>query len=682
MKKFIALLMPLLFGLVAMAQPAPTPVKWTATAVEADATTYEVRLTADIDQGWHIYDFGPYAEDLFIATTEITINGAEKVGEINASKAPHREYDDVYEAEIGTWEGKVVFTQKVKAEAEPKTVAIEVYYGACNDQNCLPPATEQLSVKIGAAKGAEAAVAPEEAATEEFVAEEVAPAEEIATATDAVVEPIEEQSNGSLWSTLLAAAAWALAALLTPCVFPMIPMTVSFFVKGGEGGKMRALLYGVFIVALYTLPIAALILITRVVGGATVTADIFNWLATHWLPNTIFFLVFMVFAASFFGAFEITLPNSWVNKSDQNSDRKGLLGVFFLALTLVLVSFSCTGPIVGGAIIGAVSTNNDIWTPILTMLVFSTVFALPFVLFALFPSVLQKMPKSGGWLNSVKVVLGFIEVALGFKFLSTADQTYHWGLLDREIYLGIWIVVFTLLGFYLLGKLKFAHDSEVKYISVPRLALAIASFTFVTYMIPGLWGAPLKKMTGYLPPMATQDFVLTSGGTAAAVTTDDVLTVDGKAPKYSDVLHMPHGLSGFYDFDEAIAAARKAGKPLFLDFTGLGCVNCREMEERVWCDSRILESMREDFVLLALFGDSRQKAAEEDWVTTENGKTLKTIGEINSNLVFERYNIAAQPNYLILDGEGNVLASHSYDLDIENFISFLDKGKEAYSALK
>lgn len=684
MKKFIALLLPLLCGMVAMAQPAPAPVKWSATAIEADDTTYEVRLTATIEEGWHIYDFGPYAEDLFISTTEITIDGAEKVGEITASKAPHRAFDDVYEAEIGTWEGTVVFTQKVKADAEPKTLAINVYYGACNDQSCLPPASEDLTVKIGAAKG----VSPTEEATNEEVADDAAAAEEIVPtteepATDQTVAPVEEEKdNSSLWSTLLAAAAWALAALLTPCVFPMIPMTVSFFVKGGEGGKMRALLYGVFIVALYTLPIAALILITRVVGGATVTADIFNWLATHWLPNTIFFLVFMVFAASFFGAFEITLPNSWVNKSDQNSDRKGLLGVFFLALTLVLVSFSCTGPIVGGAIIGAVSTNNDIWTPILTMLVFSTVFALPFVLFALFPSVLQKMPKSGGWLNSVKVVLGFIEIALGFKFLSTADQTYHWGLLDREIYLGIWIVVFTLLGFYLLGKLKFAHDSEVKYISVPRLALAIASFTFVTYMIPGLWGAPLKKMTGYLPPMATQDFVLTSGGTAAAVTTDDVLTVDGKAPKYSDVLHMPHGLSGFYDYEEALAAARKAGKPLFLDFTGLGCVNCREMEERVWCDSRILESMREDFVLLALFGDSRQKAAEEDWTTNANGKVLKTIGEINSNLVFERYNIAAQPNYLILDGEGNVLASHSYDLDIENFIDFLNRGKEAYSALK
>lgn len=689
MKRFIALLMPLLCGLMAMAQGPVSPVKWSVTAVEADASTYEIRLTADIESGWHIYDFGPYAEDLYIATTEISIDGVEKVGAITPSKAPHRAYDDIYEAEIGTWEGKIVFTQKVKAGAKPQTAAIEVYYGACNDQNCIPPASEQLSVEIGAVKAAvaeeptEEVVAEEvtEVVAEEVTAEEIAPVAE-ATATDQVAAPETEESTNSLWSTLLAAAAWALAALLTPCVFPMIPMTVSFFVKGGEGGKMRAILYGVFIVALYTLPIAALILITRVVGGATVTADIFNWLATHWLPNTIFFLVFMVFAASFFGAFEITLPSSWVNKSDQNSDRKGLLGVFFLALTLVLVSFSCTGPIVGGAIIGAVSTNNDIWTPILTMLVFSTVFALPFVLFALFPSVLQKMPKSGGWLNSVKVVLGFIEIALGFKFLSTADQTYHWGLLDREIYLGIWIVVFTLLGFYLLGKLKFAHDSEVKHITVPRLALAIASFTFVTYMVPGLWGAPLKKMTGYLPPMATQDFVLTSGGTVAAAAADEVLTVDGKAPKYSDVFHMPHNLSGYYDLDEALAAARKEGKPLFLDFTGLGCVNCREMEERVWCDERILDRMRNDFVLLALFGDSRQKVAEEDQVTTANGKVLKTIGEINSNLVFERYNIAAQPNYLILDGEGNVLASHSYDLDIENFISFLDEGKAAYAALK
>ena len=670
MKKFFALFISLLFSAVAIAQPA-SPVKWSASAIESDGDTYEVHLTADIDQGWHIYDFGPYAEDLYISTTEITIDGAEKVGSITPSKAPHRAYDDVYEAEIGTWEGKVVFVQKVKAATEPKTLAINVYYGACNDQSCLPPASEDLTVKIGAAKGTVPA--------EEVAAEEVAPAEE--PATEAAVAPVEEKKdNSSLWSTLLAAAAWALAALLTPCVFPMIPMTVSFFVKGGEGGKMRAILYGVFIVALYTLPIAALILITRLVGGATVTADIFNWLATHWLPNTIFFLVFMVFAASFFGAFEITLPSSWVNKSDQNSDRKGLLGVFFLALTLVLVSFSCTGPIVGGAIIGAVSTTNDIWTPILTMLVFSSVFALPFVLFALFPSVLQKMPKSGGWLNSVKVVLGFIEIALGFKFLSTADQTYHWGLLDREIYLGIWIVVFTLLGLYLLGKLKFAHDSEVKYISVPRLALAIASFTFVTYMVPGLWGAPLKRMTGYLPPMSTQDFVLTSGGTAA-VATDQVLTVDGKAPKYSDVLHMPHGLSGFYHYEEALAAARKANKPVFLDFTGLGCVNCREMEERVWCDSRILESMRNDFVLLALFGDSRAAAAEEDWTTNANGKVLKAIGEINSYLVYERYGIASQPNYLILDGEGNVLASHSYDLNIDNFIAFLEEGKQVYNSL-
>ncbi len=306
-----------------------------------------------------------------------------------------------------------------------------------------------------------------------------------------------DPAGEGLLGLILVAIGWGLLALLTPCVFPMIPMTVSFFLKGSESasaGRFKASMYGLFIVLLYTVPIAAIILLTRLLGGDAVTADIFNWLATHWLPNLIFFIVFMVFAASFFGAFEITLPGWMVNKSDRNADRGGLLGVFFMALTLVLVSFSCTGPIVGSAIIGA--TAGDFWAPILTMLVFSITFALPFTFFAMFPSLLKNLPKSGGWLNSVKVVLGFIEVALGFKFLSVADQTYHWGLLDREVYLAIWIVTFTLLGFYLLGKLRFAHDSEVKTLSVGRLALAIVDFAFVVYMIPGMWGAPLKACRG------------------------------------------------------------------------------------------------------------------------------------------------------------------------------------------
>ena len=340
-----------------------------------------------------------------------------------------------------------------------------------------------------------------------------------------------EDGGKSLWALILEAIAWGFVALLTPCVFPMVPMTVSYFLKGEGGparGRMRAAMYGLFIVALYTLPIAAIILITRIVGGDAVTADIFNWLSTHWLPNIIFFIVFMVFAASFFGAFEITMPSKLVNKSDSKADTKGFGGIFFLALTLVLVSFSCTGPIVGAVLIK--STQGEFWEPIITMLAFSIAFALPFTIFALFPSVLKKLPKSGGWLNSVKVVIAFIEVALGFKFLSVADQTYHWGLLDREVYLAIWIVVFTLLGLYLLGKIRFAHDDEVKHIGVGRLTLVIAVFSFVVYMIPGMWGAPLKALSGYLPPITTQDFVLgdetpvvvtagssTASGTQAAI---------------------------------------------------------------------------------------------------------------------------------------------------------------------
>ena len=327
---------------------------------------------------------------------------------------------------------------------------------------------------------------------------------------DGVDGPIQSKGRG-IWGLILEAILWGFAMLLTPCVFPMVPMTVSFFVKGGSNpaqGRFKALMYGIFIVLLYTVPISVIIGLTWVFGGSTVTADIFNWLATHWLPNTIFFIVFMVFAASFFGAFEITMPSKLVNSSDKKSDKAGLAGVFFMALTLVLVSFSCTGPIVGTVLIK--STSGEFWTPMVTMLAFSIAFALPFTLLALFPSLLKSLPKSGGWLNSVKVVLGFIEVALGFKFLSVADQTYHWGILDREVYLAIWIVCFALLGFYLLGKLRFKYDDEVKHIGVGRLALAIVDFAFVVYMIPGMFGAPLKALSGYLPPLETQDFVIVS----------------------------------------------------------------------------------------------------------------------------------------------------------------------------
>ena len=501
------------------------------------------------------------------------------------------------------------------------------------------------------------------------------------TAAEIVPAQQDAAGGGTLWALIIEAILWGFAALLTPCVFPMVPMTVSFFMKGEGGparGRFRAAMYGFFIVALYTLPIAAIIVITRILGGDTVTADIFNWLATHWLPNILFFLVFMVFAASFFGAFEITMPSWMVNKTDAKADSKGLAGIFFMALTLVLVSFSCTGPIVGSVLIK--STSGEFWSPIVTMLAFSVAFALPFTIFAFFPSMLKKLPKSGGWLNSVKVVLGFIEVALGMKFLSVADQTYHWGLLDREIYLAVWIVTFSLLGLYLLGKIKFAHDSDMPYLGVGRLALAIITFSFVVYLIPGMWGAPLKGLSGYLPPLHTQDFVIGQVGSAAASGEPGMLlTADGKKPKHSDFLHLPHGLEGFFDLQEAEAYAAKVDKPLFIDFTGHGCVNCREMEARVWSDPQVLDILRRDYVIAALYSDDKKVLPESEWVTTDSGKVLKSLGKINSYYALKTYGVNAQPYYVLQGRDGKTLVPpRGYDLNVENFVQFLRSGIEAY----
>ena len=475
-------------------------------------------------------------------------------------------------------------------------------------------------------------------------------------------------AGSSLWGLILEAILWGFAMLLTPCVFPMVPMTISFFMKGSgspAAGRFKAMMYGLFIVLLYTVPISAIIGVTWLVGGSGVTADIFNWLATHWLPNIIFFLVFMVFAASFFGAFEITLPSKWTNSADRNSDRKGLGGVFFLALTLVLVSFSCTGPIVGTVLIK--STQGEFWAPMVTMLAFSIAFALPFTIFALFPSLLKKLPKSGGWLNSVKVVLGFVEVALGLKFLSVADQTYHWGLLDREVYLAIWIVVFTLLGFYLLGKLRFKYDSPVEHLTVKRLALAIAVFSFVVYMIPGMWGAPLKALSGYLPPMETQDFVI--GQNSGAVVTESDVT-EGE----DGMITIAHGLRAYDNLDDAVAAARRSGKRIFVDITGHGCVNCREMEARVWSDPEVLRMLREDFVILALYVDDKTKIPESEQIVTEEGRALKDVGRLNSYIALTRFGVNSQPNYFVLDRNGDILKGpRAYDLDIPAYIEFLSE---------
>ena len=631
-----------------------TTIQWESSVQELGDNRYEVQFKGKLLPGWHTYDL--HSDDSSTVLTLEPSAGLKLVGdpiEVNPSK---REYDDIFQVEMGYYYDEIILGQQVELTGKGGVLKGNINWRACEEYNCNSPEDWEFSVTIG---------------NPEAAAEEV-------TAAGA-------EGEESLWGLIIEAILWGFAALVTPCVFPMVPMTVSFFMKGSgspAAGRIKASVFGLFIVLLYTLPIAAIILITRIVGGDAVTADIFNWLSTHWLPNIIFFVVFMIFAASFFGAFEITLPSWMVNKSDRNADKGGLVGIFFMALTLVLVSFSCTGPIVGSVLIK--STAGEFWTPIVTMLAFSLVIGLAFTFLAMFPSLLQNMPKSGGWLNSVKVVLGFIEVALGLKFLSMADQTYHWGLLDREVYLAIWIVVFTLLGLYLLGKLRFAHDDELKHISVTRLALAIVSLSFVVYMLPGMWGAPLKGISGYMPPLHTQDYILdTQHISVSASTAAEPSATDNGAIKYADILHWPYDLPGYFDFNQAMEAARKADKPLFVDITGISCVNCREMEMRVWSDPRVQEILRNDYVLVALYTDDKTRLPESEWVTTENGKVLKDMGRINSYLVQKRFGVTGQPNYVLLDNQGEQLVPmRAYNLDVDAYIQFLQSGVEAYKAGK
>lgn len=628
MKKRVSMISVVLLSVLNMSAQS-NPVRWEVSAGRLDGGLTQIILRADVAQGWHLYDMGPYPggpnPTVF---TFVPGAGAELVGGVEYLTAPVRGFDQMFGMKIGSFEGSASFAQKVRGPAGA-TVGVNVEWMCCNDRSCTPPADEDFIVTI-----------PEEGAASDGSGIAAAASGLSAELPDGGARS-SRTAGRTVWLLILEALAWGIAALVTPCVFPMVPMTVSYFIKGSENkaaGRLRATMYGLFIVLLYTVPIALVIVVTRLVGGDAVTADIFNWLATHWLPNIVFFIVFMLFAASFFGTFEIVLPSRLVNRSDRNADRKGLGGVFFMALTLVLVSFSCTGPIVGTVLIK--STSGEFWVPVVTMLAFSLAFALPFTLLALFPSWLKHLPKSGGWLNTVKVSLGFIEIALGFKFLSTADQTYHWGILSRETYLIIWIICFTLLGLYLLGALN------RRRVGVPRIVAGLASLAFVAYMVPGLRGAPLKAISGYLPPLRS--------------------AVE---------------MTEFYDLDAAEAYAEETGKPLFIDFSGLGCVNCREMEARVLTDPEIRRILRDEYVVVTLYGDDKAEAPEAQWLTTDSGKVLKTVGKINSYRMSRDYGINAQPYYILL-GHGRLLAEpRAYDLDIAAFRRFLEGGLSAQKEL-
>ena len=622
---FITALCLAVSGAVLLAQEQEEPtVRWSSRQEMAEDGSVNIIFTGKCQSSWHTYSI----TDEYNATSVVieSSEGCELIGE-PVSSTPFSIDEYGFEAVSG----QIDIAVKVKPLEASASIKGYISWVACTNGRCVPPEEWEFREVISAAPAA-------------------SPAGELPT---------------SFWALLLEAILWGFAMILTPCVFPMIPMTVSYFLKNSSSaseGRLKALIYGLFIILIYTVPVLVIIALTRIIGGEMVTADLFNWLSTHWIPNVLFFVVFIVFAASFFGAFEITLPSKLVNRSDAKSDKKGLAGIFFMALTLVLVSFSCTGPIVGTVLIK--STQGEFWMPVLTMLAFSTAFALGFTFFAAFPTLL----KNGPWMNSVKVVFGFLELAFGLKFLSVADQTYHWHLLDREIYLAIWIVIFTMLGFYLLGKLRFKYDSETSHIGPTRLILAIATFSFVVYMIPGMWGAPLKGSSGFLPPLETQDFVIGRGTPS-----------QDQQPSGKYGLKMPLGLSGYFDIEEALEASVKENKPVFVDITGHGCVNCREMEARVWSDNRVLSLLRDKFIMVALYTDDKTSLPQEEWVTTESGKVLKDLGRVNAHKVRQRFGVNAQPNYTILDSNGRQLVPmRGYNLDVEAYLEYLNQGLEAF----
>lgn len=632
------------------------PASWTYEASKEETQIgdeIELIFKVKLEDTWHLYsadldpDIGPMPT-VFEYKKDPSF---ELVGDV-IQKGIHRAYDSLWEAYITYFSDKAEFRQKVKILSDKINISGTYEYQVCTtvDGLCIPGDGDFSFDKMKIA-GSNA-------------------------------EPDKESTGAqsqSLWGFAIVAFLAGLAGLLTPCVFPMIPMTVTFFSHDSDKKSVsirNALIYGISIIAIYTV---AGTIVAKVNGP-----EFANWLSTHWIPNIFFFIVFVVFALSFLGLFEIVLPSSWVNKVDQQADKGGLYGAFFMAFTLVLVSFSCTGPIVGSILVE--SAGGQILKPIVGMFSFSLAFAIPFTLFAIFPEWLNSLPKSGGWLNSVKVVLGFLELALGLKFLSVADQVYHWGLLDREIYLAIWIVIFSLIGFYLLGKIRLPHDSVLEKIGVPRLMLAIISFSFVVYLIPGMVGAPLKGLAGYLPPMTTHDYNLPQliADNRGSTSYDQELNVydSCEEPKYADMLHFPHGIKGYFDLEQGLKCAKEQNKPIFIDFTGHGCVNCREMESRVWSDPEVLKRLKNDYVMVALYIDEKTELPQSEWYTSSfDDKVKKTIGKQNADFQITEFNNNAQPYYVLMDhNKKPILPPKAYDLNVQNFVDFLDQGKNQFEA--
>ena len=690
MKKLISSIMLALIALAAQAQIL-TPVKWKIKLDDkGGAPEKEIVFTATADKGWHLYDMNlPEGGPVSTSFTFETLNGAELIGQPVPSVKPTTVYDEQFAMNLRWYPGTVSFTQKLKVTDPAKFKAEgEVEFMACNDETCLPPdqipfSFDKKSIHVDPALAANSsttevdkedatAIQPDTQVVAEEASELNTP-DPAAKETPATTSPKASDSltdSPNLWSPVIdqlksfgdatvsaADTSWlfiffagflgGLIALLTPCVWPMIPMTVSFFLKRTKDRKKAirdAITYGLSIIVIY---LVMGLLITGIFGASAL-----NDLSTNAIFNILFFLLLVVFAVSFFGAFELVLPASWTSKLDSKADSTtGVLSIFFMSFTLVLVSFSCTGPIIGTLLVQAASMGTAVG-PAIGMFGFALALSIPFSVFAIFPNMLQSMPKSGGWLNSVKVVLGFLELALALKFLSVADLAYGWRLLDREAFIVLWIVIFSLLGVYLLGKIKFSHDSEVKYVSVPRLFMAIISFAFAIYMVPGLWGAPLKAISAFAPPLYTQDFNL-----------------------YKNEVH-----AAFDDYESGMAYAKKVNKPVMIDFSGFGCVNCRKMEASVWMDPKVKQMLENDYVLITLMVDDKTKLPQPIEIQ-ENGKTrkLKTIGDKWSYLQRSKFGSNAQPFYILLNDEGQPLGpSYAFNEDVSKYIQFLQNGLKEF----
>ncbi len=681
MKKFIVLAISFLllqyfsFGALFLEQNGfEYHVKWKYSVKKISDTEVDLVFSGVADKDWHFYSLKDELNPILFSFDKS--NNFSLVGKVTEWPAPKKEYDDLMAANRSFYEKNGTFTQRIKiTSAKEFDITGTFEYQTCLlDGVCqMEPQKFKIHVPYFVSETSSVDSSKTDTNKTAVTLPEDSTVVKQSEKTTASTEKnnSEDFASMSLWTFFLAAFGSGLIALMTPCIYPMIPMTISFFMHDTKSRKksiIQALVYGFSIIVIYEL--------IGTIVALTLGESFSNWLSTHWIPNLFFFALFVVFAASFFGMFEITLPSWLINKSDKQADKGGYFGAFFMAFTLVLVSFSCTAPIAGAIL--AFSTQGMVIKPIVGMLGYSLAFAIPFTFFAIFPSALKTLPKSGGWLNSVKVVLGFIELALALKFLSVADQTYHWNILDREVYLSLWIAIFGLMGLYLLGKLKFAHDSDLKFLGVPRLLLAVITFSFVVYMIPGLWGAPLKALTGWIPPMTTQDFdMIEIVRTNTPSCNNNKISTPAEKPKYEGSFKLPHGLKGYFDYNQALSVAKKLNKPVFIDFTGHGCVNCRKMEEYVWVDPRILEKLRNDFVVVALYVDDHNVELEgTDWFRSSDGTVKKMMGEKNFSIQTEIYKTNGQPYYYLVDADGNKLVEPrgGYNPDIEAFLKFLEEG--------